>query len=163
MKKRILTLVIVLSVVAPFTVYAHFLGYSSVDIGEIRWGGNTVYSTARDHAHTTWNSLRMIDIKPDTASTYEDVTYGDQWREDVTWAGRYVYWGSLTDNIDFNQYYLSGKNYTSDEKKHVALHEMGHALGLDHTWAPNVMVSGRYSITKLGPHDIEDYNSLWGN
>lgn len=160
MKKKIpLFLVIIFCFAIPITAYAHFLGYSSVDEREIRWGGSTKYTAAQSHSITTWNALGKVNIAPDTIYTYEDVTYGDINRSDVTWSGLYTCWGALTDNIDFNDYYMS--NYTDDEKKHVALHELGHALGLDHSYSPNVMVSGRYSITTLGSHDTEDYYSLW--
>jgi hypothetical protein len=50
----------------------------------------------------------------------------------------------------------------SYDKKHASLHEFGHALGLMHTWYPNVMVNQVMGLTELGSRDKSDYHELWG-
>jgi predicted Zn-dependent protease len=50
---------------------------------------------------------------------------------------------------------------TVSVQKKVALYELGHALGFDHSYDPNVMVQGTRSYTVLGEHDIADYNTLY--
>jgi hypothetical protein len=137
---------------------AHVLGYSSVDNMEIRYGGSTKYTTAQSHSIDTWNDLGEVNIAPDNIWTYEDVTYSDYDDSADTRSG--VWTPSLgSDTIEFNEYLMD--DYTGDQQKYVALHELGHALGLAHTTVPNVMVQGEYSYTELGSHDEESYYSLY--
>ena len=138
---------------------AHFLGVSSVDSGEIRWGGSTTYSTQWNAGISTWNGLNPIDILPDTWWTYEDLTVGDVNNSNLEWYGRYNYDAVGSDEIDFNIYYLSSR--TSTQKQNTTTHELGHALGLAHSYSGNVMYTYQTSQTALGSHDISDYNYLW--
>lgn len=139
---------------------AHFQGYSAVDAMEIRWGGSTQYTTARDHSISTWNALGKVNIAPDTIWTYEDITYSDVNRSDVTWCGVYVYYGVGSDDIQFNIYYFTTMN--DDQDKFCALQEMGHALGLAHSFNGNVMYGDvNTGQPYLGTHDKEDYSTLY--
>lgn len=145
---------------APSIVFAHFLNYSSVDDGEIRWDGSTAYTTARDHAISVWNSLGRVNIAPDTWYTYADLEFSDTNRSDVAWDGLYTH-TTGEDEIYLNSYYL--KNYTSFQQKAVAAHELGHALGLAHSYSPNLMYQCA-TCTKVNTpqsHDKEDYYSLY--
>lgn len=146
--------------VVPSLAFAHFLGYDSVDGGEIRWGSSTSYTTARDHAVATWDALGSINIAPDTATTYEDVTFLDSNRSDVSWDGLYTN-TTGSDEIYLNKYYLSG--YTSFKQKAVAAHEVGHALGLAHSYSPNLMnsCSTCSGVNTPQSHDRSDYYTLW--
>lgn len=138
---------------------AHFLGYSAVDNMEIRYGGSTIYTTAKTNSINTWNSLNKIYIAPDNVYTVEDVTYRD-FSDSGSWiSGQHIYRPLLSDIIEFNKYWLN--QYTSSQQKDVALHELGHALGLDHSYTPNVMVQGTYSYTQLGSHEKQDYYYLY--
>jgi len=147
----------------PMTGHAHFLGNDSVDGNEIRWGtskGATGWTSARDHAISKWDALGTINIAPDTSTTVEDLSFRDVDRHDVAWSGRWIPL-SGADVIEYNDYYFY--DFTVDQRKHTALHEMGHALGLDHhNLSGNVMRSGFWSYTELGAHDKEDYYALWG-
>ena len=69
------------------------------------------------------------------------------------------------DHIKLNEYYMD--QYGDCAKKNVTMHEMGHALGLEHwdTYS-NVMrdyITKYYYQCDFGTHDIIDYEELWGD
>lgn len=120
-------LLIPTKILAADWVY-HLNTYSSVDAGEIRWGGSNWYSSHRSSAISSWNALGTIYIAPDNADTYEDVRFSDVYYDDVTWAGLYTYWGAATDTIQINNFELD--KYSDTWKRNVFVHEIGHALAL---------------------------------
>lgn len=155
--KTLLLVIGILTLVA-ITASAHFLGVSAVDEMEIRYGGSTQYTTAQSHSFSTWNALGKVNIAPDTIWTYEDVTYGEIYDS----SGPFGFYDPNpygSDDIKFNQYWFD--QFTTSEQKKTATHELGHALGLAHSYDPNVMVQGQKSYTQLGSHDVEDYNTLY--
>ncbi len=157
MKKKILILSVAFIFFANIA-QAHFLGYSSVDAGEIRWGGSTTYSTQWNAGISTWNNLSPIDILPDTWWTYEDLTVSDVNRADG-FAGLYTPFTGA-DTIELNKYYLW--NDTSAQKQNVTTHELGHSLGLGHSYSGEIMYYQQNSQMNLGSHDVSDYHNLWG-
>lgn len=159
MNKKILILLAFLFLVSTPFVHAHFLGYSSVDAGEIRWGGSTQYSSAWSGGISTWNALGLVNIAPDTIWTYEDLTVSDVNEPNESWVGLYTYYSLATDTIKLN----TAKLYddTSAQKQNVTTHELGHSLGLAHSFSENVMYMYQTFQTSLGSHDISDYNELY--
>lgn len=142
------------------TASAHFLGYSSVDAMEIRWGGSTQYTTQRDHSHSTWNALGKVNIAPDAWWTQEDLTYYDVNRTDIPNCGWYDYDVIGADDLVFNVWVMD--SFGANQKKYCALHEVGHSLGLAHSFPGNVMdQSAATEQTWLGDHDREDYFTLY--
>ena len=149
--------------VVPETADAHFLDNDSVDDCEIRWEDGTVFDTERRAAQDAWEALKgddCVDIAPDVSSTNADLEWKDVYRPDVSWAGRYEPELSA-DDILLNDFYM--RTYTPCERKAVAMHELGHAHGLDHGPNVNVMRSGGAGQCFLGVHDIADYEALWGS
>ncbi len=98
-------------------------------------------------------------MQPDTIYTYEDLTYSDYYNPYSSVDGKYTPNSYGSDDLEFNQYNMN--QHTADEKKKTALHELGHALGLAHSYRPNVMYEFLESYTQLGQHDIDDYNYLY--
>lgn len=138
---------------------AHFLGYDSVDDREIRYDESTKYNSELSNALWQWNGVGSVDYKVDTWATYEDVHFNDARRSDVSWVGLYSNeWG--TDQIYYNVYYMDG--YTWCRRTKTVLHEMGHALGLHHSYWPNIMAQGDVGSCTLQAHDKSDYRALWG-
>lgn len=134
---------------------------NSVDGREIRWEGGTAYRDQFNAAIRTWNALGRINIAPDIIATITDLSVLDVNRRDVNWAGSYFWSPVSADTIAFNTAFLL--NASNNRRQAVITHELGHALGLDHSIIGNVMVSGVWDQTRLGAQDISDYRFLWGN
>ena len=82
----------------------------------------------------------------------------------VAWAGlwSHVPNNGLPDTITLNEHYM--EDFDACRRELVATHEMGHAHGLDESFAGNMMVPVINSDTpcNMGDHDEEDYEALWG-
>ena len=82
---------------------------------------------------------------------------------DVTSSAYYAEFDPQTtpSELKFNIFYTASGTY--DNNLFASLHELGHSLGLDHSYLGNIMnwyVTGQ---TYLGSQDKSDYDFLWGN
>lgn len=140
-------------------------GSDAVDLGEIRWDGTTSYWDSWYSAVDTWNALGRVNIATDTGSTFSDLTLSDVLGGSASWVAKFTPDGLDFDEagtLEFNDWYMGeGSTYTSAKKQNVATHELGHALGLDHSYPGNVMLDYVTSQTTLGVQDIFDYDTLW--
>ncbi|MFF0430025.1 matrixin family metalloprotease [Streptomyces sp. NPDC004520] len=146
-------------------------GKSAVDDGEIRWTDATGYDDARKFAISKWQySGSKIKIVGDSAFTSNDLEFkdGNLGTGPKDPLGRYERHGAFgaTDYIIFNKQKLRGAS--KELLRYVALHELGHALGLCHKaetvlslmWQ-NAPPKG-YEITWIPDVDKANYKRLWG-
>jgi hypothetical protein len=140
----------------------HYVKFTnSVDHREIRWNGGTAYRDQLNAAIATWNALGRINIAPDNIMTIEDLRILDVNRRDVDWSGIYFWSAVSADSVAFNRAFLV--DAVNVHRQSIITHELGHALGLDHSIRGNVMASDPFNQVRLGPQDISDYRFLWGN
>ncbi|WP_434590093.1 matrixin family metalloprotease [Streptomyces sp. A5-4] len=143
---------------------------SSVDGRELRWGDSTRYNDARAWAHRKWyrhrGLLQRIRIAPDNARSSKDLEWRDWYRGDNT-LGTWRHTNG-TDHIYFNTRKLSRAPFnTRDTRRAVAVHELGHALGLCHK-SRNVRSVMRTTQPRQAPLqaptfvDKTSYSKLWG-
>ena len=53
------------------------------------------------------------------------------------------------------------KKFDDNEKQHTTTHELGHALGLKHSYSGNIMETYATSQIRLGWQDRQCYNYNW--
>lgn len=138
---------------------AHWLGFDSVVADNINYQDNTAYDSARSWAVTTWEYSGIVNTQPTPAGAASDVEFYDQNAPAESWAGLYVNEAG-DDDIIFNDAYMAG--YTLAQQRHVAMHELGHALGLGHSYTGQVMQPFVGTIEYPEPHDQFSYDYLWG-
>ncbi|MFE3074305.1 matrixin family metalloprotease [Streptomyces sp. NPDC059247] len=146
-------------------------GQSAVDDGEIRWTDETAYDDARKFALSTWQySGSKIKIVGDSAITSNDLEFrdrnlGTRAADPLAQYERNSGIGA-TDHVTFNKQKL--RDSSKNRLRYVALHELGHALGLCHKSDSIVSLmwksapSAGYEITWIPDVDKSNYRKLWG-
>ncbi|MFE4810764.1 matrixin family metalloprotease [Peribacillus simplex] len=118
------------------------------------WGGSSKYSTNFTSGVSVWNNYKSGVIRKDTASTIPDVKISDYSQVSQT-AGV----TSSVGTIKFNDYKMNG--YDSTKRKNVAIHEIGHALGLAHNLNGDVMYQYVSTKTTLSFNDKASYDAAY--
>lgn len=163
----LLTLIAAATWLVASVVSAHPYGASSVDDCEIRWEDDTQYDAARSSAQNAWEDLKgsdnCVDLAEDTWYTVADLEWVDVNMPEVDWAGNWTLNSGTAeaDTIELNTHYMD--SYNACTRKGVAMHELGHAHGIYHSFYPNIMYRYLpYNFCLLRDHDEDDYEELWG-
>lgn len=136
-----------------------FAALSSWDLVDsskhLDYDGNSSYMSSVTPSVNTWNSNKPGIIRKDTIYVIEDVYIQDYSETSGTLA--FTHSGG---SINFNIYNF--KNMTSSQRQKTATHEIGHALGLDHTFgSSDVMKQGILSTTALSSTDKSSYTAAY--
>lgn len=154
----LLTVVLLLSVCPTSAFAAVYLGTGdNVDSGgHLDWDYDTQYYSQAKWGMNLWNAYKSGVIREDSLSVIEDLFITDI---NSATAGYYGYRDRANAKIYFNIY--SMEKLDADEKKSVAAHELGHALGLGHnTENINALMTGEhYFPTSLHDDDKESYDA----
>ncbi len=115
------------------------------------------YSSEISSSATAWDSLNKIDLISTSSQVY-DVKIVDKDLEDVAWKGETKF-DTSPGQIWLNSYYLDQD--PTDEKLNTIMHEMGHALGLTHSFTGNIMYYNQTAQSTFGSQDLNDFNYIW--
>jgi hypothetical protein len=147
---------------------AHNLGETSVRGGNIRWadGPDFKYKNARGWAVKQWNRLPKVPILRDTDSTDRDLEFKMYHQVELRQA-YYDYRPPDVDKIWFNRYQMD--RFGTYDREAVAVHELGHALKLDHVprtryWKNRSIMWWDAKATRFHSwqrHDKSDYYKYW--
>lgn len=150
----ILCLVLTLSMlsICAFSTTTAILSWHLVDSGKhLDWSGSTAYLSQFNAAVNVWNNYKSGVIRKDSWNTINDVTISD-FSEVSSVAGV----TSSNGTIKFNKYVMN--DLSSDKRKNVCIHELGHALGLAHNLNGDVMYTYVSSAVSLSANDKASYD-----
>ncbi len=111
------------------------------------WTGSTNYMTEFSAAVSTWNGI-IPGLISETHVMAEKVTIFDFYEENTNVVGQ----TSSSGTIKFNSYFMN--NYHTSLKQNVCVHELGHALRLDHVREPGSVMY--YSVTSTTTPSTND-------
>lgn len=141
----------------PAFATSYIMSWDLVDSGKhLDYDGNSIYMSYVTTGASKWNGYKSGVIRPDDAWVIEDVYVSD-----IDTANGNTGITYSNGKIELNKYYL--QNSTTDQKTNTATHELGHALGLDHSTSSDIMGPSQTSITTLSQNDKDSYDAAYLN
>lgn len=120
--------------------------------GHLDWDGNSSFMDYIEKGANKWNNYKVGIIRKDTVSTIKDVTVSDYYEESSI-----IGVTSSKGTLKFNTYRMNRCTY--NEKLNVAIHELGHALGLGHNFKGDIMYRYGTNLVTLSNNDKRSYDA----
>lgn len=140
------------------------LPYDSVNSAkEMPFRAQTKYGEFLNAGVSFWNSLGRVDIRPQSGNDILALDIADYKDDATTTVGYYRYRGANSSGLlMFNDSYMASR---PDVSRWVVKHELGHALGLEHSCQTQIMdpfVPPNAGSAGLGELDRVNYYNRWG-
>ncbi len=152
------------AVASPFNVRSADATMNSWDLVDenlnLHYESHTQFGSAVSHGASAWNSLGPVNIAPSPGGDETDVVIGDTYEEAAEYG-----WTTSDGRMYFVAY--KAENSTENAVNALASHELGHAIGFDHTSEPSVMntpITTNSSSNYDTPTDYDrgEYAARWG-
>lgn len=150
-------LLLTISASLSFNVFAasYVQSWNLVDSGKhLDYDYSTKYSSELSTAVTKWENYKSGIIRPDSATVIEDVFISDY--SEVSNTNGVT---SSAGTIKLNTYQLDKQGST--QAMRVITHELGHALGLDHSTSSDIMYAYTITTSSLTQNDKDSYDSAY--
>lgn len=134
---------------------AYVQTWNLVDSGKhLDYDYDTKYSSELSSSVKKWESYKSGVIRPDSVLVVEDVFISDYYEVSNT---NGITSGGGT--IKLNTYQLDSQGST--QAMRIITHELGHALGLDHSTSSDIMYANTITTSNLTTNDKESYDAAY--